>query len=57
MASVFRVTRNVLLRRNNNVDTAFGKVFDFCRVGSFLLLLDHVQKKILADHFVRWSVS
>lgn len=56
MAAVFRVTRNVLLRRNNNVDSAFGKVFDFCRIGS-LLLLDRVQKTILADHFVRWSVS
>lgn len=51
MAAVFRVTRNVLLRRNNNVDAAFGKLFDLCRVGLFLLFLDRVQKEI-ADHFV-----
>lgn len=29
MAAVFRVARNILLKRNNNVDNAFGKVFDF----------------------------
>lgn len=48
MAAVFRVARNVLLRRNNNVDNAFGKVFDFFRIQSFLLL-DRVQMEILSE--------
>lgn len=56
MAAVFRVTRSALLRRNNNVNTAFGKVFDFFRVRSFLLL-DRVQMEILADQYVRLLAS
>lgn len=57
MAAVFRVTKDVLLKRINNVDTAFGKVFQFYRFGLFLLFLDRVLKKLLADLFVRWSIS
>lgn len=46
MAAVFRVTRNALLKRKNNIDTACGKVFDFIR------RVAAVQKETLAHHIV-----
>lgn len=53
MAAVFRVTRNALLKRKNNIDTACGKLFDFIRrVATVLLFLDSVQKETLAHHIV-----
>lgn len=53
MAAVFRVTRNALLKRKNNVDTACGKVFDFIRrVAAVLLVFDSVHKETLAHHIV-----
>lgn len=53
MAAVFRVTRNALFKRKNNVDTACGKVFDFIRrVAVVLLFLNSVHKGTLAHHIV-----